>query len=325
MKYSIEQAIKILHIKGRPKLTCDNIIDYIAIGKLIFYVRHCNWIGKDNIHNITVKNQKIWSDNSTDNIQNIEIIRKAVKTKTRFKLILCEKIRDEAALKRVDMEKYMPKPIDAYTIFNGNRILIKKLGINSKGVIVLLTDKNKSECTNLLEFFSSNLPDYKIEKFKQQFPLRHRKIGPYESTIEENTLYSDKISLKDIYFEQEDIEALLKNESPVQKIKQLEALIEQQQNEINQLKKDLSKQKTINKLNDNADNWRLAFSYKSVWLDAMYDMMEEYYFDDNDSQIDIKDLPYKDSIESKVLSNLIKREADKIITSGQRKGKNIKK
>lgn len=91
-KLSLKQARKALHIKGKPKITYNNIIDYVASGELHLHVRHCNWKSIDNIRDITVKNKIICnSDSSTDNIENIEIIRDAIRTKTKFKLILCEK------------------------------------------------------------------------------------------------------------------------------------------------------------------------------------------------------------------------------------------
>ncbi len=236
MKYSIKQARKALQVKGKPKITYDNILDYVALSELDLYVRYCKWIGKNNIHNITVKNKKIWSDNSTDNLQNIEIIRKALRTKTKFKLILCEKIRDEHLLTQADIETYAPKIADAYTTFDGNRISIKKLGVNSKGLFVLLTEENKAECTTLLESFTNSLPTAKIKDFKNQFPSRYGKVGPYETTKESNTSFSESISLEDVYFLKKDILAL----KSIQSEEKQDIAVSENQNEINSQAKNCS-------------------------------------------------------------------------------------
>ena len=71
----------------------------------------------------------------------------------------------------------------------------------------------------------------------------------------------------------------------------------------------------------NGREWRKAFEYKSELLDALFDMIEEYYLDDSGKQISISELPLKKSLTSRRLSGRTIQEADTIITSGKRKGR----
>lgn len=67
--------------------------------------------------------------------------------------------------------------------------------------------------------------------------------------------------------------------------------------------------------------WRKAFNYQSDGLRALYDMIEQNYFDEHDNPIyDPELLPLKKSVQSEKLKGRTKDEADTIITSSKRKG-----
>ncbi len=209
MKYSIKQARKALQIEGKPKIQFDNIIDYVASGKLDMYIRCSNWTS-NSIHSITIKDTKIWSDKSTDNKQNFEIIREAIRKKTKFKLILWDKIKDEKILKQEDIEKHHASQIiDVKLSHEGNRISGKELVINPKGVIIPATEETeKAGHIKFLDFFRNELPKQKIKDFKEKFPSRFGKIGPYETTRKSNTFFSEPVALEDIYFLEKDVQSL---------------------------------------------------------------------------------------------------------------------
>jgi len=68
--------------------------------------------------------------------------------------------------------------------------------------------------------------------------------------------------------------------------------------------------------------WRKAFEYESDGLNALYDLIEHYYFDADGNPIYIPtEWPLKKNLESYWLSGRTLDEADTIITSGKRKGK----
>jgi hypothetical protein len=71
--------------------------------------------------------------------------------------------------------------------------------------------------------------------------------------------------------------------------------------------------------------WRKAFEYESEGLDALYELIEQNYFDANGVPIhDPKKLPAKKALVSPRLKGRTLIEADTIITSGKRIGKNTK-
>ncbi|MCC2680846.1 MAG: hypothetical protein K0S36_410 [Nitrosospira multiformis] len=71
--------------------------------------------------------------------------------------------------------------------------------------------------------------------------------------------------------------------------------------------------------------WRKAFEYDSEGLNALYDLIERYFFDEGGNPIyDPKNWPIKKKIESPSWSQRTIDEADTIITSGKRKGKAAK-
>jgi hypothetical protein len=68
--------------------------------------------------------------------------------------------------------------------------------------------------------------------------------------------------------------------------------------------------------------WRKAFEYESEGLNALYDIIESYYFDDKGKPIyDPSEWSLKKSIVSNWLTGRTLDEADTIITSGKRKGR----
>jgi hypothetical protein len=73
--------------------------------------------------------------------------------------------------------------------------------------------------------------------------------------------------------------------------------------------------------------WRKAFEYESEGLNALYDLIERYFFDENGKPIyDPQRWPIKKSLEVQDWnwSPRTLDEADTIITSGKRKGKAAK-
>ncbi len=68
--------------------------------------------------------------------------------------------------------------------------------------------------------------------------------------------------------------------------------------------------------------WRKAFEYESEGLNALYDLIEHHFFDENDNPIyDSVKWPLKKNLESDWLTGRTLDEADTIITSSKRKGK----
>lgn len=68
--------------------------------------------------------------------------------------------------------------------------------------------------------------------------------------------------------------------------------------------------------------WRKAFEYESDGLNALYDLIESYYFDASGNPIyDSTQWTLKKNLESDWLTGRTLDEADTIITSGNRKGK----
>lgn len=73
--------------------------------------------------------------------------------------------------------------------------------------------------------------------------------------------------------------------------------------------------------------WRKAFEYESEGLNALYDLIERYFFDENGKPIyDPQRWPIKKSLEGRGWDWSLRtlEEADTIITSGKRKGKAAK-
>lgn len=68
--------------------------------------------------------------------------------------------------------------------------------------------------------------------------------------------------------------------------------------------------------------WRKAFEYESEGLDALYDLIERHYFDDDGNPVyEPAQWPLKKNLVSDWLSGRTLEEADTIITSSNRKGK----
>ena len=65
--------------------------------------------------------------------------------------------------------------------------------------------------------------------------------------------------------------------------------------------------------------WRPAFSYESDGLNALYDLVEKYYFDENGPIYDKNSWPLKKNISSNYLTDRAVEELDTVITSKQRK------
>jgi hypothetical protein len=74
----------------------------------------------------------------------------------------------------------------------------------------------------------------------------------------------------------------------------------------------------------NIGKWRHAFNYKSDYLNQLYDLIESTYMTSTGEQIALKDLPIKEQINIDEWSPRTIKEADTIITSGQRLGKATK-
>lgn len=68
--------------------------------------------------------------------------------------------------------------------------------------------------------------------------------------------------------------------------------------------------------------WRKAFSYKSLGLEAIYTLIEKYYFDENGPIYDIKRWAPKKQLESNYFYGRKLDEIDIVITSKQRKNTN---
>ncbi|MCU7833692.1 MAG: hypothetical protein KZQ83_00455 [gamma proteobacterium symbiont of Taylorina sp.] len=115
------------------------------------------------------------------------------------------------------------------------------------------------------------------------------------------------------------------------KITELKEENEQLKHKNKELQDKLNKQIEDNKAiqNEPPKGWRAAFEYKSDGLDALYDLIEKFYFDSEDKPIyDIKLLPQKKKLSSEWLAPKKGRrtldEVDTIITSRKRKGINDK-
>lgn len=68
-------------------------------------------------------------------------------------------------------------------------------------------------------------------------------------------------------------------------------------------------------------SWRKAFEYQSEGLNALYDLIENYFFDERGNPIyDQACWPLKKNLISNWLTGRTLEEADTIITSGKRKG-----
>ncbi len=130
-----------------------------------------------------------------------------------------------------------------------------------------------------------------------------------------------------IYFKKDDIESLLDQNPTKKKNKKLKGEINNLKLIIENLEAELKAQINKNKALEiePKKNNRLAFQYESEGLNALYDLIEENYFDEYSKPIyEIKMLPQKKVLESSWLTGRTLQEADTIVTSRKRKGANEK-
>ena len=151
----------------------------------------------------------------------------------------------------------------------------------------------------------SILSRYDIEEWFEQVQLDCPTLlsQNYKAQINSNIISDLKLSLeKSDHFDQTD------TTHPASDYKILESKIEMLTIE-------------NKKLQMQVKNWRKAFEYESEGLNALYNLIENNYFDSSGNQLDIKELPLKKELNSEWLTGRTLTEADTIITSKKRRGK----
>lgn len=187
----------------------DNLLDEVEKGNLPIFVRYC-WF-EHQYGGFGLRNERIWSNNTSDNEQNIRTIREAVNINSpSFKLILSDNQKAGQREKGIDFEDYRQYPKDGSIVLNGKTInFFDHLGQPT------LVKIGKAKPVILIKLLKQ---DY-IKTHENSLPSRFEKRGPFTVLKPENIVYSNPISVNDIFFLENDIQVLIPDTSEEKSLK----------------------------------------------------------------------------------------------------------
>ncbi len=195
-KLSIDKALK----KLGDDWETNNILDLVESGELPLYARCYSFefeSGKSGF-----KNERLWSSNNSENVENIEIIREAINTNSiSFKLVIFEEQVEKTKRAFIELESHRPTVKDATTYIDGNPVLLSEI-MPAEDISELFKQAHK-------------------KSHEKSLPSRFTTWGDLTVMKKENTIYSNPVFITDIYFLEKDILTLLPeistNQTPSQR------------------------------------------------------------------------------------------------------------
>lgn len=185
-------------LKERWNIEANNILDIVEMGDLPVFVRYCKFEYQDG--SFELQNEKIWGNNSTDNKQNIRMLREAVNANLlEFKLILSEEQKVGRRKSVIDFESHRQYPKDHSIVINGKTVnFFDHLGMPT------LLKKGEKEPVSVIDLVKQGA----IERAQKSMPSRFEENGPFTVIKSENTIYSNPVLINDIYFLDIDVQLL---------------------------------------------------------------------------------------------------------------------